>query len=43
MDRWRRLKKAAFIAKVVGLGLFYVALTAALLYSVIGTVEAGAP
>jgi hypothetical protein len=41
--RWRRLRKAARVAKLVGLGLFYLALTAALTYSVLSSAQAGAP
>jgi hypothetical protein len=41
--RWKRLKKAAHVAKIVGLGLFYLALTAALTYSVLSSAHAGAP
>lgn len=43
IDRWRRLRKAARIAKIVGLGLFYLALTAALTYTVLNSAQAGAP
>ncbi len=40
---WKRLKKSAKVAKYVGLGLFYLALTAALTYTVLGSAQAGAP
>jgi hypothetical protein len=43
IDKWRRLRKAARVAKIVGLGLFYLALTAALTYSVLSSAHAGAP
>ncbi len=39
----KRLKKTARLAKVVGLGLFYLALTAALTYTVLSSAQAGAP
>lgn len=41
--RTRRLRKAAYMAKIIGLGLFYLALTAALTYSVLSSAQAGAP
>ena len=40
---WKTLKKSAKVAKVVGLGLFYLALTAALTYTVLSSAQAGAP
>ncbi|MGD2152432.1 MAG: hypothetical protein PVG79_04140 [Gemmatimonadales bacterium] len=39
----KRLSKAARVAKIIGLGLFYLALAAALTYSVLSPVQAGAP
>jgi hypothetical protein len=38
----KRLRKTARVAKVVGLSLFYLALTAALAYTVLSSAQAGA-
>jgi hypothetical protein len=40
---WKRVRRAANVAKLIGLGLFYLALTAALTYSVLSSAQAGAP
>jgi hypothetical protein len=40
---WKRVRKAVKLAKVVGLGLFYLALAAALTYTVLSSAQAGAP
>jgi len=39
----KRLSKTAHVAKLIGLGLFYLALAAALTYSVLSPAEAVAP